>query len=80
MLSGGRSCLVLFGSRDVNYQATLPAAFLCGTTVMSLETVRDLSVPDLLHILSEKLNMECMRMRLSPAMSVALLESEVSRS
>jgi hypothetical protein len=48
---------------------------------MSLEAVRDFSIIDLLRALSEKLDLECTRLRetrLAPAVSPALLESEVS--
>ena len=48
---------------------------------MSLETARDLSLPDLLHMLNEKLDLERTRLRdipLPSAVSVASLESQVS--
>ena len=48
---------------------------------MSSVAARDLSVPDLLHLLNEKIGLECASLRgisLPPALSTASLESEVS--
>ena len=45
---------------------------------MSAKAARDLSVPDLLRALDEKLSFECTWLQASPGISVALLESEVS--
>ena len=48
---------------------------------MSLEITRDLSLPDLLHMLNEKLGLECTRLRdtaLLPAAFTVSLESQVS--
>ena len=50
-------------------------------TVMSLEATRDLSIPDLLCLLNEKLGLECTRLQetpLPPLAATASLESEVS--
>ena len=43
------------------------------------EAARDLSVPDLLCALDEKLSLECTWLQASPGISVAVLESEVSK-
>jgi hypothetical protein len=48
---------------------------------MCLEAARDLSIADLLHVLSEKLGLECTKLQdtpLPPAVSPASLEPEVS--
>ena len=45
---------------------------------MPPEAARDLSVPDLLRALNEKLGLECAWLQASPGVSVALLESDVS--
>ena len=45
---------------------------------MSPEAAHDLSVPDLLRALNEKLGLECTWLQASPGVSVAVLESEVS--
>ena len=45
---------------------------------MSPEAARDLSVPDLLRALNEKLSLECTWLQASPGVSVAVLESEAS--
>ena len=48
---------------------------------MSLETAKDLSISDLLRLLGERLDVECIKLRgtpLSPASSVISLKSEVS--
>ena len=45
---------------------------------MPPEAARDLSVPDLLCALNEKLTLECTWLQASPGVSAALLESEVS--
>ena len=50
---------------------------------MPLEAARDLSIPDLLHVLREKLSLECARLReagLAPVFSTASLGPEVSIS
>ena len=50
---------------------------------MSREAACDLSISDLLRALNEKLGMECIGLQKTPisrAVSVALLESEVSES
>ena len=50
-------------------------------TTMSLETARDLSIPDLLRLLNEKLGLESARLQetpLPPLVATASLESEVS--
>ena len=50
---------------------------------MSLEAVRDLSIPDLLRVLNEKIGLEFTTLRntsLPPAVSAASLEFEVSES
>ena len=50
-------------------------------TIMSLETARDLSIPDLLRLLNEKLGLECTRLQETPPpplVDTASLESEVS--
>jgi len=47
---------------------------------MSLEAARELSIPELLRVLGEKLDAECSRVReipLPPAASAASLEPEV---
>ena len=49
--------------------------------IMSLEAARNLSIPDLLRVLDEKLKLEYYRLRNTqppPFASVTLLESEVS--
>jgi len=59
----------------------MPITLLLAATIMSLETARDLSIPDLLRVLNEKLDLEYTRLRgtpLPPTVSVASLESEVS--
>ena len=45
-----------------------------------METGRDLSIPDLLRLLNEKLGLECTRLQETPLppVSTASLESEVS--
>lgn len=48
--------------------------------MMSLEAARNLSVKDLLHVLNEKLNLECTKVQVSPAMSTQSLRSEVSET
>jgi hypothetical protein len=45
---------------------------------MPLGAALNLSVLDILRVLTEKLGLECTRIRVSPALSAALLESEVS--
>ena len=48
---------------------------------MSLDAARDLSIPDLLRVLNEKLGLECSRLQKTyfpPVSSAASLESEVS--
>ena len=45
---------------------------------MSPEAAHDLSVPDLLRALNEKLGLECTWLQASPGVSVTVLESEVS--
>ena len=47
-----------------------------------METGRDLSIPDLLRLLNEKLGLECTRLQETPLppVSTALLESEVGAS
>ena len=50
-------------------------------SIMSLDTMKDLSISDLLRLLGEKLNIECIRLQetpLSPASSAISLKSEVS--
>ena len=50
-------------------------------TIMSLDTARGLSIPDLLRLLNDKLGLECARLRetpLPPIVATAPLESEVS--
>jgi hypothetical protein len=47
------------------------------TTTMSPEAIHDPSIPDPLHVLNEKLDLECTRLRetrLSPELSTASLE------
>ena len=55
---------------------------LCATpTTMSLEAARNISIPELLHALNEKLYSECNRLREyrpPPAVSISSLETEVS--
>jgi len=54
---------------------TLPAA------IMSLNAARDLSIPELLYVLNEKLSLECAVLRdatTPPSTAAASLESEVS--
>lgn len=56
-------------------------AHLLETATMSLDAARNLSIPDLLRVLNEKLGLECSRLQntpLPPASSTASLESEVS--
>jgi len=51
------------------------------TTMLEFEAARNLSVPDLLHLLKEKLSLEHAKLRkdpFPPAASTASLESEVS--
>ena len=51
------------------------------TTIMPLEAACDLSISDLLHLLKEKLDLECTRLQespLPPLAATASLESEVS--
>ena len=68
------SVIALCPTRSDRYRSSLQAAF------MSLEAARNLSVLDLLHVLNEKLGLECDKMRetVPPAMSSSLLEKEVS--
>ena len=50
-------------------------------TIMSLDTARGLSIPDLLRLLNEKLGLECTRLQETPPpplVDTASLESEVS--
>ena len=50
-------------------------------TIMSLDTARGLSIPDLLRLLNDKLGLECTRLQETPLpllVSTASLESEVS--
>ena len=50
---------------------------------MCSEAARDLSIPDLLRALNEKLGLECARLQEAPVphtVSAAFLESEVSES
>jgi len=50
---------------------------------MSLEAARDLSIPDLLRVLNQKIGLEFTTLRntsLLPAASAASLEAEVSES
>ena len=56
----------------------------CRTTFINnldLDTTMDLSISDLLRLLGEKINVECIRLRetpLSPALPAISVESEVS--
>lgn len=55
--------------------------FWAGTTTMSLEAARDLSIEDLLHVLNEKIGLECTRVLgipLPPVFPPASLDTEVS--
>jgi len=48
---------------------------------MSLEAARSLSIPDLLRVMNERIDLECANLRetrLPPVASIALLEPEVS--
>lgn len=44
---------------------------------MALEAARDLSIPDLFRVLSEKLNLECTRLQETPLPPVVTPASEV---
>ena len=60
---------------------TLPVTLLVTTIMSKLKAARDLSIPDLLRLLNEKLGLECTRLRetpLPPLASVASSESEVN--
>ena len=50
-------------------------------TIMSLDTARGLSIPDLLRLLNDKLGLECTRLQETPLslqVTTASLEPEVS--
>ena len=47
---------------------------------MSMEAARDLSIPDLLRVLNEKLRLDCTRIQGFPAVSTDSLGSEVGES
>jgi len=74
---------------DVNCKLPNEVVWCCLSTrsthpiTMSLEAARDFSIPDLLHVLNEKIGLEFTTLRntsLPPAVSAASLESEVSES
>ena len=70
---------VALGPDNFSYVTVLVT--LLAVTIMSLEAARDLSIPDLLRLLNEKLGLECTRLReipLPPLASVASSESEVN--
>ena len=70
------------GGPEVSTNRSHVTRLIVTATVMSLEAARNLSIPDLLRVLNEKLGLECARLRetpLPPVVSAASLESEVSR-
>lgn len=72
-------CLVLFVERRrFAGFSRHESDVLVAPTIMSLEAARDFSIPDLLRLVDKKLDLECIRIRVSPITSAALLESEVS--
>jgi hypothetical protein len=71
-----RNCLKLFAQQLGRSSMSSPTP-----TAMSSAVGHDLSIPDLLHLLNEKLDLERTKLReafLPPAVSAASLESEVS--
>ena len=79
--SPSMSCAGGLAWGDASRQIASPIALSPATTIMSLETARNLSIPDLLCLLNEKLGLGCTRLQETPfplAVSVASLESEVS--
>jgi len=59
---------------------TLPATPFVAPTIMSLEAARNLSIPDLIHVLNEKLNLEwssLLQTPLPPSVSLASVDSDV---
>ena len=60
---------------------TLPVTLLVTTIMSKLKAARDLSIPDLLRLLNEKLGLECAKLQkspLPPVVSASSLKPEVS--
>jgi hypothetical protein len=64
----------------IDHRSTLSLTSL-EIVVMSSEAILNLSIPDLIHMLDERLGLECAKLQdtsLPPAMGSASLEAEVS--